>query len=36
MEGCPGLITPAIANRRRDKRGVVAVLLVLIILGFCA
>ncbi|NWD91497.1 MFS transporter, partial [Pseudomonas sp. K5002] len=31
MEVVSGLITPAIANRRRDKRGVVAVLLVLII-----
>ncbi|WP_339540353.1 cyanate transporter [Pseudomonas sp. RA_5y_Pfl1_P24] len=35
MEVVSGLITPAIANRHRDKRGVVAVLLVLIILGFC-
>ncbi len=35
MEVISGLATPAIANRRRDKRGVVAVLLVLIILGFC-
>ncbi|WP_312491128.1 cyanate transporter [Pseudomonas cremoris] len=35
MEVISGLITPAIANRRRDKRVVVAVLLVLIILGFC-
>ncbi|MBY8945057.1 cyanate transporter [Pseudomonas sp. SH10-3B] len=35
MEVVSGLVTPAIANRRRDKRGVVAVLLVLIILGFC-
>jgi len=35
MEVVSGLATPAIANRRRDKRGVVAVLLVLIILGFC-
>ncbi|NWB22830.1 cyanate transporter [Pseudomonas sp. D4002] len=35
MEVVSGLITPAIANRRRDKRGVVAVLLVLIIAGFC-
>ncbi|KAE9651184.1 MFS transporter [Pseudomonas sp. PB105] len=35
MEVVSGLITPAIANRRRDKRGVVAVLLVLIIIGFC-
>ncbi|OIN44134.1 MFS transporter [Pseudomonas azotoformans] len=34
MEVVSGLVTPAIANRRRDKRGVVAVLLVLIILGF--
>lgn len=35
MEVVSGLATPAIANRRRDKRSVVAVLLVLIILGFC-
>ncbi|MFL1502742.1 cyanate transporter [Pseudomonas sp. O64] len=35
MEVVSGLITPAIANRRKDKRGVVAGLLVLIILGFC-
>ncbi|AZF20271.1 cyanate transporter [Pseudomonas sp. R3-52-08] len=35
MEVVSGLATPAIANRRRDKRGVVAVLLVLIIIGFC-
>ncbi|MGU9829967.1 cyanate transporter [Pseudomonas sp. LF242] len=35
MEVVSGLITPAIANRRQDKRGVVAVLLVLIICGFC-
>ncbi|MGY2316670.1 cyanate transporter [Pseudomonas sp. SDO5522_S412] len=35
MEVVSGLITPAIANRRRDKRGLVAVLLVLIIAGFC-
>jgi len=35
MEVISGLITPALANRRRDKRGVLAVLLVLIILGFC-
>ncbi|WP_411389693.1 MFS transporter [Pseudomonas sp. MPB23] len=35
MEVVSGLITPAIANRHRDKRSVVAVLLVLIILGFC-
>ena len=35
MEVVSGLITPAIANRRQDKRGVVAVLLVLIIGGFC-
>ena len=35
MDVVSGLITPAIANRRQDKRGVVAVLLVLIILGFC-
>ncbi|WLH69961.1 cyanate transporter [Pseudomonas sp. FP2309] len=35
MEVVSGLVTPAIANRRQDKRGVVAVLLVLIIVGFC-
>ncbi len=35
MEVVSGLITPAIANRRQDKRGVVSVLLVLIIAGFC-
>ncbi|QJI17232.1 cyanate transporter [Pseudomonas [fluorescens] ATCC 17400] len=35
MEVVSGLITPAIANRLQDKRGVVAVLLVLIIAGFC-
>ncbi|WP_338476711.1 cyanate transporter [Pseudomonas khavaziana] len=35
MEVISGLVTPAIANRRQDKRAVVAVLLVLIILGFC-
>ncbi|WP_323146753.1 cyanate transporter [Pseudomonas marginalis] len=35
IEVVSGLVTPAIANRRRDKRGVVAVLLGLIILGFC-
>lgn len=35
MEVISGLVTPAIANRRQDKRGVIAVLLVLIILGFC-
>ncbi|OPB06883.1 MFS transporter [Pseudomonas fluorescens] len=35
MEVVSGLLTPAIANRRQDKRGVVAVLLVLIITGFC-
>ncbi|NVZ68523.1 CynX/NimT family MFS transporter [Pseudomonas costantinii] len=35
MEVVSGLVTPAIANRRQDKRGVVAVLLVLIIIGFC-
>eukprot|EP01030_Chromulinospumella_sphaerica_P013366 gene13366-13144_t len=35
MEVVSGLITPAIANRRQDKRAVVAVLLVLIIAGFC-
>lgn len=35
MEVVSGLVTPAIANHRQDKRGVVAVLLVLIIFGFC-
>ncbi|MFO2466494.1 cyanate transporter [Pseudomonas sp. 15FMM2] len=35
MEVISGLITPAIANRRQDKRGVVAILLMLIIAGFC-
>ncbi|NNA92892.1 cyanate transporter [Pseudomonas gessardii] len=35
MEVVSGLLTPAIANRRQDKRSVVAVLLVLIIAGFC-
>ncbi|MGY2292656.1 cyanate transporter [Pseudomonas sp. SDO528_S397] len=35
MEVISGLVTPAIANRRQDKRAVVAVLLVLIIAGFC-
>ncbi|UHG99566.1 cyanate transporter [Pseudomonas sp. 7-41] len=35
MEVISGLVTPALANRRRDKRGALAVLLVLIILGFC-
>ena len=35
MEVVSGLVAPAIANRRQDKRGVVAVLLVLIIAGFC-
>ncbi len=35
MEVVSGLVTPAIANRRQDKRSVVAVLLVLIIAGFC-
>ena len=35
MEVISGLVTPAIANRRQDKRAVVAVLLVLIIIGFC-
>ncbi|WP_448123879.1 cyanate transporter [Pseudomonas veronii] len=35
LEVISGLVTPALANRRRDKRGVLAVLLVLIILGFC-
>ncbi len=35
MEVISGLVTPAIANRHPDKRSVVAVLLVLIIIGFC-
>lgn len=35
MEVVSGLLTPAIANRRRDKRAVVAVLLMLMIAGFC-
>lgn len=35
MEVVSGLVTPAIANRRQDKRGVVATLLMLIIAGFC-
>ncbi|NWC90853.1 MULTISPECIES: cyanate transporter [unclassified Pseudomonas] len=35
MEVVSGLVTPAIANKRQDKRGVVAVLLMLIIAGFC-
>ena len=35
LEVISGLVTPALANRRRDKRGALAVLLVLIILGFC-
>jgi CP family cyanate transporter-like MFS transporter len=35
MEVLSGLLTPAIANRSRDRRLVLAVLLVLIIAGFC-
>jgi CP family cyanate transporter-like MFS transporter len=35
MEVLSGLVTPAIANRSRDKRWVLTVLLVLIIGGFC-
>src|SRR3546814_9189419 len=35
MEVLSGLVTPAIANRSQDKRLVLAVLLVLIIAGFC-
>ncbi|WP_166222659.1 cyanate transporter [Pseudomonas atagonensis] len=35
MEVISGLLVPAIANRRRDRRGVLATLLVLIIAGFC-
>ncbi len=35
MEVISGLVTPAIANRHPDKRSVVAVLLMLIIIGFC-
>ncbi len=35
MEVLSGLVTPAIANRSRDKRLVLAILLSLIISGFC-
>ncbi|MEA9979784.1 MULTISPECIES: cyanate transporter [unclassified Pseudomonas] len=35
MEVLSGLATPALANRSRDKRRVLAVLLLLIIIGFC-
>lgn len=35
MEVLSGLVTPAIANRSRDKRLVLSVLLALIISGFC-
>ncbi|MCW1246501.1 cyanate transporter [Pseudomonas sp. SAICEU22] len=35
MEVLSGLVTPAIANRSRDKRLVLCVLLALIISGFC-
>jgi CP family cyanate transporter-like MFS transporter len=35
MEVLSGLITPAIANRSRDRRPVLGVLLMLIIAGFC-
>jgi CP family cyanate transporter-like MFS transporter len=35
MEVISGLVVPAIANRRRDRRGVLMVLLGLIIAGFC-
>ncbi|NWA25846.1 cyanate transporter [Pseudomonas gingeri] len=35
MEVISGLVTPAIANRSQDRRLVLAVLLVLIIAGFC-
>ncbi|MCU1750643.1 cyanate transporter [Pseudomonas sp. 6D_7.1_Bac1] len=35
MEVLSGLLTPAIANRRRDKRRVLVVLLGLIMAGFC-
>ncbi|MCK9800259.1 cyanate transporter [Pseudomonas sp. MAFF 302030] len=35
MEVLSGLVTPAIANRSKDRRGVLVVLLVLIIAGFC-
>jgi CP family cyanate transporter-like MFS transporter len=35
MEVISGLVTPAIANRSRDRRLVLVVLLVLIMVGFC-
>lgn len=35
MEVISGLLTPAIANRSRDRRAVLAALLLLIIAGFC-
>jgi len=35
MEVVSGLLTPAIANRSRDKRLVLAALLALIMIGFC-
>lgn len=35
MEVLSGLLTPAIANRSRDRRRVLVVLLVLIMAGFC-
>jgi len=35
MEVISGLLTPAIANRSRDRRAVLAALLLLIIGGFC-
>jgi CP family cyanate transporter-like MFS transporter len=35
MEVLSGLVTPAIANRSKDRRGVLVVLLMLIIAGFC-
>ncbi|RON60819.1 cyanate transporter [Pseudomonas fluorescens] len=35
MEVISGLVVPAIANRRHDRRAVLATLLVLIIAGFC-
>jgi CP family cyanate transporter-like MFS transporter len=35
MEVLSGLITPAIANRRQDKRKILIVLLVMIMAGFC-
>lgn len=35
MEVISGLVVPAIANRSRDRRGILAALLLLIIGGFC-